>query len=800
METIKGGFRRSTPAGMPKLKSSDGTTIRFQESHTIPTDVANDLGVFGDFNSMRHQGGSSKGQRLYDHRNFQLNGRYLEDSPSSPSESTFGSSTHPNGQHHTDWRAFLKSDDGFGDLNRQWNNVKNMFPAGSTERLAGAKNIAAKISGRQAVLQELNSPGRKADGTIRNAIDINSADPIGGVFGRNADGTAKSLQNVIDSNPKLKSIFDAAKDHGIRISPESEHYRPKQSDVGKSLAEVADGRDAKLTAIQNALKSTTPQQSLKAIGGLFDGSDLGRYTKGRFTQTEMGELARNSDSTLRSLAGNAIGLGLAGAVLFAGGRVYAETRAAIAAQRDIPESQVTAADIAEALGIDISPAALAKLAEAIAVGAGGDALVTLGLGPFAAAQKAWQAFQSGEDVGDVIKLLAGVLKDNTLLQNMAGVVRAVENSDAYKALKAAREAGGEIAQSVLDGAKSLFAANGGTDVDQKLNDPVTRSITDALAGDTRVESETGALGHVFPNGTRGTSKWTRLKNGTSVQELRDKNGLLLQRNYWKGGQKALSETPDPENPGTSRITTFDNGEPAHTGTLGPTGGTSSQPVPRPDSVPVEPSKSLDDFLDALPNRGPDGKLKWDWPTAELIPQVDLPSGDPPPALPAGLPAPYRVKDSSGEVTREVTPLPSRNPGETRYRETIKGPKGEVRIDRTEPAGPQFDPNGPVPPLPQKAPLPRPQIEEFQIKVPGKKPADPLIPVADYKTTRMGLGGPVGILRERDAGEMHPCHIVFIDAPRLVQAFVVISPNAAPAGSEAGRRSVGGRGGGVVRRG
>ena len=459
------------------------------------------------------------------------------------------------------------------------------------------------------------------------------------------------------------------------------------------------------------------------------------------SQTDLLDVERKA-GVFSAHRGTAAGLGKIGAAAIAG---TIASGLLILSTREAEARGVTLAEVLQDL--DINEQTLKNLIAA----AGADIAISsaLSASPLAllvVAKKLYELLQSGEDVISAIKIWESVLPNSEALKALGAIARAVDNSAIFKGLSTTREA---ISEAIAD----LLGANDGKlrkSAETPLNDPVTRSITDALAGDTRVESQTGALGHVFPNGTRGTSKWTRLKNGTSIQELRDKNGLLLQRNYWKGGQKALSEAPDPENPGTSRITTFDNGEPTHTGTLGPSGGTSSQPVPRPDSAPVEPPKSLDDFLDALPNRGPDGKLKWDWSTAELIPQVNLPSGDPPPALPAGLPAPYRVKDSSGKVTREVTPLPSRDPGETRYRETIKGPKGEVRIDRIEPAGPQFDPNGAIPPLPVQAP----RIEQFDLKVPGAPP-EQLHSSVTYKSVRMGLGGPVGILCERDVNNGVP---------------------------------------------
>ena len=538
------------------------------------------------------------------------------------------------------------------------------------------------MSGRQAVLAELNSPGRNPDGSLRQAIDINSADPIAsmGAGGLNSDGTTKSLQQVIDGDKRLLAVYTAAKDHGLRISPESNHYRPKQADVGRSVADVADARKVKQIQIETALKAPTPKTALKAIGGVFDESDLGRYTKGLFTQTEMGELARKTKSTLQGLTG-LVGAGLVGGVLLAGNEVFAQTRKAIAAQRDIPESDVSTADITAALGVDLSPTALAKVAEGIATGAAGDAAISIALGPIGVAKKLWDLFQSGDDVGGLIKLLAGVYKGNQLLQNMAGVVSAVEDSAAYKALTAARQAGSEIAQSVIDAAKSLFDTNGGAAVTNQFNVPSARAITDALAGDARQESATSKLGHTFPDGATGTSKWIRLKNGTRIQELRNSDGNVVRRNYWKGAEKVFDEVLDP-NIDTSQITTYKNGKPAHTATLDSSGAvTNSQVVPNSSTVGLT-YKPLDDFKKKHPNLGADGELQWDWSTATIdTPSIDttVPTAD--------IPTSYTVRDTTGTVTRQISILPALTAGQTRWRETIRGPNGEAVTDWS---------NGPIP--------------------------------------------------------------------------------------------------------
>ena len=133
METIEGGFRTNTAAGKPTINSAAGERIKFQQSHTIPTDVVNrpESSVFRDLHGMRHADGVNKGQRLYDHRNFQLNGRYLEDSRVAPAQSTFGTSTHANGLNHERWRNYLASNKGFGDLNERWEDLKDLHPAGS---------------------------------------------------------------------------------------------------------------------------------------------------------------------------------------------------------------------------------------------------------------------------------------------------------------------------------------------------------------------------------------------------------------------------------------------------------------------------------------------------------------------------------------------------------------------------------------------------------------------------------------------------------------------------------------------
>ena len=716
-DTTETSTFRNAPTGREfnsRVTRTDQTTrtyrVTTQNHHVISNDAFNDSSFM---KALQAEG-------LWDQQDFRLNGVQLPDMIDRNHPSSFanrknivGGATHTGGHsaYNTHQKSFLAQfDDRLDQLAMDPNTTWERHGSRSAWLQAQSKKIYGYVGFMKSELVNPNG-----------VLKLNTRD---GAYTNLKSGTVwKKMDTLFDD--KLLEFDSVVK----------QHQGYKTGATGTYAGQPSEGRLtgglAKLDASQGtgtAFDRSTAIQPQDVQGLLKNQLKLTPKQVDIFNQKFLSGVSR----TLGALASVAV-LG-----------AFASVGLATAA-RAAEESGRSLADVLT--DFDLTEAQL----KALIADAGADAALTgaLSASPLAAAvwaKRAVELILDGQDVIDLLKQLENLYPNSEFVGAAAAAGRAIESTSTFEAVKTVRDKLKALAEQIL-------GANDGKlqkDIDIALSNPITRSITDALAGDTRVESQTGELGHVFPNGTRGTSKWTRLKNGTSVQELRDKNGLLLQRNYWKGGQKALSETPDPENPGTSRITTFDNGEPAHTGTLGPSGGTNSQPVPRPDSVPVEPPKSLDDFLDALPNRGPDGKLKWDWSTAELIPQVNLPSGDPPPPLPAGLPAPYRVKDSSGKVTREVTPLPSRDPGETRYRETIKGPKGEVRIDRIEPAGPQFDPNGAIPPLPVQAP----RIEQFDLKVPGAPP-EQLHSSVTYKSVRMGLGGPVGILRERDVNNGVP---------------------------------------------